>query len=264
MIHVGPLRGDVLRRRALDEAPVLRRDDDLESRPFGHRSPVLVEDRPPPLFGLEPDADVAVEGPGRPSGRRGEDGRFGVAVDTGLREVGVVPSAVLPRGAVDEGRLDRPPGAAVSVARSGWSEDARGAVLSGLVVPPLVVSPSGAVDLRVARGLLRPSCSGRGAGRRSLTDVEERVLDKLDLTLRFMPNGEHPRPLGNNYRPVPVLMPANLLGAAWLQFRIYVADFDSEWRLCEVCGRPFELTRSDRMTCRGACQKARQRLQEER
>jgi hypothetical protein len=35
-------------------------------------------------------------------------------------------------------------------------------------------------------------------------------------------------------------MPANLLGAAWLQFYIYVADFDKEWRLCAACGRPFK------------------------
>ena len=97
-----------------------------------------------------------------------------------------------------------------------------------------------------------------------LTDLEERILAKLDLTLAFMPNGEHPRPLGDRYRPVPVLMPASLLGAAWLQFCIYVADFDKGWRLCVACGRPFEVPRRDLTTCPDdkACQKKRQRLEQ--
>jgi hypothetical protein len=93
-----------------------------------------------------------------------------------------------------------------------------------------------------------------------LSDLQQRILGKLDLDMTFGQNFGHPHKLGNLYRPVPTLMPANLLGVAWLQFCLYVADLDREWRLCVMCGRPFELTRSDRMTCSGACQKERRRL----
>jgi hypothetical protein len=57
-------------------------------------------------------------------------------------------------------------------------------------------------------------------------------------------------------------MPINLLAAAWLQFCIYVADLDREWRLCKVCGRPFSFARSHRRTCSKACQRARHRSEE--
>ena len=57
-------------------------------------------------------------------------------------------------------------------------------------------------------------------------------------------------------------MPAGLLGAAWLQFCIHVANFDKEWRLSVACGRPFEVPRRDLTTCPNdkARQKKRQRL----
>jgi hypothetical protein len=89
-----------------------------------------------------------------------------------------------------------------------------------------------------------------------LSALQARVEAKVDMGIRSVPNFVHPRPLGSMYRPVPVLMPRNLLGAAWLQFCIYMADFDREWRLCVACGRPFEVTRSDRTTClRPGCKK---------
>jgi hypothetical protein len=96
-----------------------------------------------------------------------------------------------------------------------------------------------------------------------LSDLQQRILGKLDLVMTFGRNFDHPHKLGNLYRPVPTLMPANLLGAAWLQFCLYVADFDRRWRLCVACGRPFEVTRSDLTTCPGsdACQKMRQRIE---
>lgn len=98
-----------------------------------------------------------------------------------------------------------------------------------------------------------------------LSALQERVREKIDLEVRFVPNFEHPRPLGGAYRPVPVLMPRNLLSAAWLQFCVYVADFDRDWRLCVACGRPFEVSRADRTTCRRpGCQKKRQRLEKTR
>ena len=94
-----------------------------------------------------------------------------------------------------------------------------------------------------------------------LSALQEQVRQKVDLEIRFVPDREHPRPLGGSYRPVPVLMPRNLLSAVWLQLLVYLADFDREWRLCVACGRPFEVSRSDRTTCRRpGCQKKRQRL----
>jgi hypothetical protein len=95
----------------------------------------------------------------------------------------------------------------------------------------------------------------------ALSALQARIREKVDLELRFEPNFEHPHPLGGLYRPVPVLMPRSLLGAAWLQILLYVADFNREWRLCVACGRPFKVTRNDQTTCPGsaACQKKRQR-----
>lgn len=65
------------------------------------------------------------------------------------------------------------------------------------------------------------------------------------------------------YRPVPVLMPRSLLGAAWFQFFSYVSDFDRDWRLCAnpACGLPFLVERDDQITRPGsdACRKGRQR-----
>jgi hypothetical protein len=95
-----------------------------------------------------------------------------------------------------------------------------------------------------------------------LSTLQELVWPKIDLEVRFVPNFGHPRPLGGIHRPVPVLMPRDLLSAVWLQFCISLADFDYEWRLCVACGRPFEVTRSDQTTCpsRPGCKKKRQRV----
>ena len=51
--------------------------------------------------------------------------------------------------------------------------------------------------------------------------------------------------------------------AAWIQFCLYVADFDRERRPCVACGRPFKVTRRDLRTCLDskACQKKGQRLE---
>jgi hypothetical protein len=96
-----------------------------------------------------------------------------------------------------------------------------------------------------------------------LSALEARVQERVELTPRTVPDFGHERPLGNIYRPVPVLMPRNLLGAAWLQFWVYVSDFDRDWRLCAnpACGQPFLVDRSDQITCPGseACRKWRQR-----
>jgi hypothetical protein len=93
--------------------------------------------------------------------------------------------------------------------------------------------------------------------------LQELVWPKIDLEVTFGMNFNHPRPLGGLFRPVPLLMPRDLLSAVWLQFCIDLADFDHEWRLCVACGRPFEVTRSDQTTCpsRPGCKKKRQRLQ---
>jgi hypothetical protein len=87
--------------------------------------------------------------------------------------------------------------------------------------------------------------------------LQELVWPKIDLEVTFGMNFNHPRPLGGLFRPVPLLMPRDLLSAVWLQFCIDMADFDYEWRLCVACGRPFEVTRSDQTTCpsRPGCKK---------
>jgi hypothetical protein len=96
-----------------------------------------------------------------------------------------------------------------------------------------------------------------------LSALEARVKERIELTPSMAPDFGHERPLGNFYRPVPVLMPRSLLGAAWLQFWVYMSDIDREWRLCAnpACGLPFLVERSDQITCPGseACRKGRQR-----
>jgi hypothetical protein len=96
-----------------------------------------------------------------------------------------------------------------------------------------------------------------------LSALEARVQERVDLTATMAPDFGHERPLGDLYRPVPLLMPRGLLGAAWLQFWIFVSDFDRYWRLCAnpACGLPFLVERSDQTTCPGseACRKGRQR-----
>jgi hypothetical protein len=98
-----------------------------------------------------------------------------------------------------------------------------------------------------------------------LSALEARVQERVDLTARMVPDFGHARRLGDFYRPVPVLMPRSLLGAAWLQFLIYVSDFDRDWRLCANpnCGQPFLVERRDQTTCPGsaACRKGRQRAE---
>ena len=81
----------------------------------------------------------------------------------------------------------------------------------------------------------------------------------MRLQLWFAANLEHPQPLAG-YRPIPVLMPEDLLSACWLQFCLRLADFDRDWRICKGCDLPFQVIRQDQSTCPGsaACKKNRQ------
>ncbi len=93
--------------------------------------------------------------------------------------------------------------------------------------------------------------------------IQDRICEKMVLVVNFGSNFKHPYPLKASERPIPVMMPADLLSAAWLQFCLYFADFNRNWRLCEACHRPFRLQRSDQVTCPKieSCRKARQRRQ---
>ena len=96
----------------------------------------------------------------------------------------------------------------------------------------------------------------------ALHGLQARVSQKVKLQLGFGMNHEHPRSLGNLFRPFPALLPHDLLSAAWLQFALYMGDSNREWDICVACGLPFLVTRKDQTTCPGsaACQKRRQRL----
>ncbi len=107
-VQVGGVTHGVGGRGAVDETFGRRREDDLEDRPGGHRSPVLVEDRPPLRHGLVPYADVVVVSALGAFPARGwldEDDGVGVAVDGWVAEIGVVAAAVLPGGGEYEGSL---------------------------------------------------------------------------------------------------------------------------------------------------------------
>src|SRR5215210_7977661 len=98
VVDVGGVTHGIGGRGAVDEPPVRRRDDHPEGGACRHRHQALIEDRPPLLPGLIPDAYVAAVGgiavipPAR--GRLGEDDGVGVAVYARVGEVGVVAPAV--------------------------------------------------------------------------------------------------------------------------------------------------------------------------
>jgi hypothetical protein len=63
------------------------------------------------------------------------------------------------------------------------------------------------------------------------------------------------------------LLPQNLLAALWLQFALAVAG-DKDYRDCEVCATPFEVSldaaRADRVFCSNACRSKAYRQRQEK
>jgi len=98
-----------------------------------------------------------------------------------------------------------------------------------------------------------------------LSALQARLQERIELAVMMVPDFAHARRLRGLYRPIPILMPQSLLGAAWLQFLAFVSDFDRDWRLCANpnCGQPFLVERRDQTTCPGkeACRKGRQRAE---
>lgn len=101
----------------------------------------------------------------------------------------------------------------------------------------------------------------------SKEDVTRAAIGALEAEVRAQVRGGpifgadfgHSNPIVN-YRPALSWMPRDLLGAAWYQFALEMSDL-REHRMCEGCGQPYLVRRSDQKVCSGseACRKARQR-----
>jgi hypothetical protein len=87
-----------------------------------------------------------------------------------------------------------------------------------------------------------------------------------DVHLHFVKDVWHPRSysylIDVPYRPRLSPRCPDLHSALWYQFAALISD-KHPWENCIICGMPFPQTRSDREVCGGACQKKKERSQDE-
>jgi hypothetical protein len=89
--------------------------------------------------------------------------------------------------------------------------------------------------------------------------VEQQISD---VQLHFVMDTRHPDPLAGfmdlTYRPRLSPRCPDLHSALWFQFAALISD-KHPWKNCIICGMPFPETRKDKVVCRRACQKAKER-----
>jgi hypothetical protein len=89
--------------------------------------------------------------------------------------------------------------------------------------------------------------------------VEQQISD---VHLHFVMDIRHPRPLANfmdlMYRPRLSPRCPDLRSALWYQFAALMSD-KRPLKNCIICGMPFLQTRKDKVVCRKACQKEKER-----
>jgi hypothetical protein len=89
--------------------------------------------------------------------------------------------------------------------------------------------------------------------------VEQQISD---VHLHFVMDTRHPDPLSSfmdlTYRPRLSPRCPDLHSALWYQFAALMSD-KYPWKNCIICGMPFPQTRKDKVVCRKACQKAKER-----
>jgi hypothetical protein len=89
--------------------------------------------------------------------------------------------------------------------------------------------------------------------------VEQQISN---VHLHFVKDTRHPDPLASfmdlTYRPRLSLRCPDLHSALWYQFAALMSD-KHPWKNCIICGMPFPQTRKDKVVCRKACQKAKER-----
>jgi hypothetical protein len=89
--------------------------------------------------------------------------------------------------------------------------------------------------------------------------VEQQISD---VHLHFVMDTRHPRPLANfmdlTYRPRLSPRCPDLRSALWYQFAALMSD-KRPLKNCIICGMPFVQTRKDKVVCRKACQKEKER-----